>query len=66
MFSSSDKLGEKEKIPIIVKIPNATINEKVQDYLMTISLCMKEMRSVRMIYCAKEIKEATGKDCGSL
>jgi len=59
MFSSSDKFAEKEKIPIIVKTPNATINEKIQDCLMTISLCMKEKRSVSIVYRAKGAKEAT-------
>jgi len=59
MFSSSGKPGEEERIPIIVKTPDASINEKIQDHLMKISLCMKEKRSVSMVYRAKGVREAT-------
>jgi predicted DNA-binding transcriptional regulator YafY len=59
MFFSSGKPGKEERIPIIVKTPDASIDEKIQDHLMKISLCMKEKRSVSMVYRTKGVKEAT-------
>lgn len=59
MFSVSGRSVDNKKVPIIVKAPDASINEKIQDYLMTVSLCMKEKRSVSMSYQARGAKEPT-------
>jgi predicted DNA-binding transcriptional regulator YafY len=59
MFSVPGKPGEREKIPIIVKTPDASINNRIQDHLMKISLCMKEKRSVSMVYHSRGAREAT-------
>ena len=58
MFSATGKPASREKVPIIVKTPDASINERVQNHLMTISLCTKEKRSVSMVYRAHKTKEA--------
>lgn len=58
MFSVSSRFAENTKIPIIIKMPDASINEKIQDHLMTISLCMKEKRSVSMNYRSRGAKKA--------
>jgi predicted DNA-binding transcriptional regulator YafY len=59
MFSFSGKPQDRKKVPIIIKTPDASINERVQDHLMTVSLCMKERRSVSMVYRARGAKVAT-------
>lgn len=58
MFSFTGRSPDREKVPIIVKTPDASINERVQNHLMTISLSMKEKRSVSMVYRALGAKEA--------
>lgn len=58
MFSVSSRFAENTKIPIIIKMPDASINEKIQDHLMTISLCLKEKRSVSMSYRSRGAKKA--------
>ena len=58
MFSVTGMPVNREKVPIIVKTPDASINERVQNHLMTISLCTKEKRSVSMVYRAHKTKEA--------
>jgi predicted DNA-binding transcriptional regulator YafY len=58
MFSVSSRFAENTKIPIIIKMPDASINEKIQDHLMTISLCLKEKRSVSMNYRSRGAKKA--------
>jgi predicted DNA-binding transcriptional regulator YafY len=58
MFSVSSRFAENTKIPIIIKMPDASINEKIQEHLMTISLCMKEKRSVSMNYRSRGAKKA--------
>jgi predicted DNA-binding transcriptional regulator YafY len=59
MFAVTGKSAETAKVPIIVKTPDASISERIQNHLMTISLCMKEKRSVSMLYRALGAKEAT-------
>jgi predicted DNA-binding transcriptional regulator YafY len=59
MFSVSGKSADREKVPIIVKTPDASIDKRTQGHLMTISLCMKEKRSVSMFYRTHGAKEAT-------
>jgi predicted DNA-binding transcriptional regulator YafY len=58
MFSAAGKAASAKKVPIIIKTPDASINEKIQDYLMTISLCMKEKRSVSIVYRSRGAKKA--------
>ena len=58
MFSATGKPASREKVSIIVKTPDASINEMVQNHLMTISLCTKEKRSVSMVYRAHGTKKA--------
>ena len=61
MFSLSGKSADREKVPIIVKTPDASISERIQGHLMTISLCMKEKRSISMSYRAHGAKDDTGR-----
>lgn len=59
LFSVSGTSVGGENVPIIVKTPDASISEKIERYLMTVSLCMKERRSVSMVYRSRGKKEAT-------
>jgi predicted DNA-binding transcriptional regulator YafY len=59
MFSVSGRSVEDKKVPIIIKTPDASINVRIQDHLMAISLCMKEKRSVSMVYRSRGAKKAT-------
>jgi predicted DNA-binding transcriptional regulator YafY len=59
MFTVTGKSAEKGKVPIIVKTPDASISERIQNHLMTISLSMKEKRSVSMSYRARGAKDST-------
>ncbi len=53
------KRGAKEKIPIIVKMPEAADNQKMTGYFNVISACLNERRSVEMVYKAQRSKEVT-------
>mgnify|MGYP005841299665 CR=1 FL=1 len=59
MFSLPARAGAKGDIPIIVKTRGASTNEAIQKHLMTISVCMKEKRSVIMVYRTLGSKAAT-------
>lgn len=59
MFSVSGRHTESKKFPIIIRTPDASINERIQDYLMKVSLCMKEKRAVSMVYRSRGAKKAT-------
>lgn len=48
-----------DSIPIIIKTPEVVNSEKIGDYLIRISLCMKEKRSIDLSYKARYSKEQT-------
>lgn len=59
LFSLPGRRGDTAEVPIIVKMSEACMSEATQRYLMTISLCMKERRSVSMVYRALGAAEPT-------
>jgi predicted DNA-binding transcriptional regulator YafY len=56
---ATKKPGAKEKIPIVVKIPEAAGNEKTSDYFNIVSACLNERRAVEILYRAQHTKEVT-------
>ena len=59
MFTFTGKETAEDKLPIVLKTPDAILDRKLESYLMTISLCMKEKRAVSMSYQAHGAKKST-------
>jgi predicted DNA-binding transcriptional regulator YafY len=59
MFAQADKSSMEGSLPILVKTPDAVVGARSDDYLLAISSCMKEKRSVDILYLAHLAKETT-------
>ncbi len=59
--ATAKKPGAGEKIPIVVKIPEAAGNEKTSDYFNIVSACLNERRAIEIVYKAQYTKEVTSR-----
>jgi predicted DNA-binding transcriptional regulator YafY len=55
-------IPDKRIFPIVVKIPDAIITERLNGYFKTISDCIREKRSIEIIYKALHSKEVTTRE----
>jgi proteasome accessory factor B len=59
VIASTKKPVGKMKIPMVVKIPEAVGDRRVEDYFAIISGCLSEHRTVELVYRAQHTKEIT-------
>lgn len=59
VVSATKRPGKEDRIPIVVKIPQATGNQTVNEYFSIVSACLKERRAIEITYRAQRTKQVT-------